>query len=95
MRRVPLAKTADRGYGTQHRAERAKWAPIVEAGQGWCAEIICIKRSRRIAPGEPWHLAHTEDRTAYRGPSHEACNVAEVNRRRARKMVRWVTSRTW
>ena len=101
-----LAKTAARGYGGQHQKLRAQWKPTVDAGHAWCTEVICLQPTRWIPPGTPWHLAHTPDRGGYRGPAHEQCNIAEVNRRRsdarrrARPPVRTVplplrTSRRW
>jgi NMD protein affecting ribosome stability and mRNA decay len=71
--------TTARGYGAAHRRERAKWQPIVEAGEAECAERICVKPSRLIDPevDADWELAHTEDRTGYLGPAHHICNRKE------------------
>lgn len=88
--RWPKGKTAERGYGGQHQAERARWSPVVAAGQAWCARC-----GQRIAPGQPWDLDHDDhDRTRYRGPAHRACNrkaggklgatIIHARRRRAR-----------
>jgi hypothetical protein len=91
--------TTARGYGSRHQAERARWQPVIDRGEGWCAEIICVKASRRIAPGEPWDLAHAPDRSGYLGPAHQECNRAEAGRRGNRKRWspprRWATSRRW
>lgn len=35
-------KTSARGYGSEHQRERARWAPIVAAGEASCAEAICL-----------------------------------------------------
>lgn len=64
-------------YGWEHQKIRAKWAPVVARGEGWCAEVVCLKASRHIEPGEPWHLAHTPDCTDYLGPAHAECNTSE------------------
>lgn len=99
-----LASTAARGYAGVHQRTRKQWEPIIQEGQGWCMEVICIKPTRWIKPGEPWHLAHTPDRQSYRGPAHAACNIAEVNRRRSKAKRKrralmaamdWRTSRQW
>ena len=96
--------TAQRGYGGQHQRVRAQWKPAVDAGQAYCAEVTCLEPSRWIQPGTPWHLAHDDGQRGYRGPAHERCNIAEVNRRRGgtrrRKVprpqpARWRTSRRW
>ena len=81
MRRRPLAKTTERGYGSPHQKARAHWAPIVDAGHGWCTEPVCLMDSRWIVPGTPWHLAHAAGQDGYRGPAHRRCNLAERNRR--------------
>jgi hypothetical protein len=92
-------------YGQAHRAERAKWVLIVDAGQGYCTAPLCLHRSRYIPPGSNWHLGHTADGLAYAGPQHEKCNTSDGGRRRhgppRRKMVktpavkRWRPTRAW
>jgi hypothetical protein len=75
----------ERGYGTRHKQERAKWEPKVAAGGVVCARADC---GRLILPGEPWHLGHVdEDRTRYAGPEHVKCNCGtskRANHRRSR-----------
>jgi hypothetical protein len=73
--------TTERGYGADHRAERKRWAPIVERGEVDCHAVICLHASRRIQPGQPWHLGHTPDRSAWTGPEHERCNTTEGAKR--------------
>jgi hypothetical protein len=63
-------KTSARGYGFRHQRLRARWAPKVAGGK-----VNCARCGERISPLEVWHLDHTDDRTGYLGPSHEACNV--------------------
>lgn len=65
----------------EHRAERKRWAPIVEAGNAECAEPVCVMPSRWIAPGSEWHVSHDPTGTRYIGPSHAACNVREAAKR--------------
>lgn len=79
-RRAP-ASAAERGYGAPHQAQRAELAPIIASGRALCAEVVCLEPSRRIAPDAPWDLAHTEDRSGYRGPAHSGCNQNEASRR--------------
>jgi len=65
-------------YGPAHRAERARLAPSVEAGEAECAELVCVMPDRWIEPGEEWDLAH--DRRVpgtYLGPAHVRCNRRE------------------
>ena len=64
-------------YGSAHRRLRAKWAPVVAAGDGWCSELVCVKTTRHITPDEEWHLAHTPDGSDYLGPAHAECNTSE------------------
>jgi hypothetical protein len=91
-------KTAARGYGGGHQRLRAQWKPAVDAGQAWCHAVVCLKPSRHITPGTPWHLGHTPDRTAWTGPEHSVCNLSDGavrgNRMRGR-VSQWVTSRQW
>ena len=63
--------TTARGYGWLHQRTRAAWAPLVAAG-----EVACARCGGWIAPGHPWDLGHTEDRTGYTGPEHRSCNRA-------------------
>ncbi|WP_374107425.1 endonuclease domain-containing protein [Nocardioides sp. cx-169] len=66
----------ERGYGADHEARRAEWAPIVAQGgvQCWrCREVL--------DPALPWHLGHDDhDRTKYRGPECVPCNTATAGR---------------
>lgn len=64
-----------------HRAVRAEWEPIVEAGDADCAELICLEPDRWIAPGSDWDLAHGDTRDEYRGPAHARCNRSEGGKR--------------
>ncbi|PXY33702.1 hypothetical protein BAY59_10800 [Prauserella coralliicola] len=69
--------TAQRGYGSEHQAERARLAPDVEAGLA-----VCWRCGQSIEPHEPWDLGHDDhDRGAYRGPEHARCNRATRGRR--------------
>jgi hypothetical protein len=68
--------STERGYGADHRALRAAWQPLVEAGQ-----VLCWRCGELIQPGEPWDLGHDDlDRSAYRGPEHRAHNRATKSR---------------
>jgi hypothetical protein len=88
--RAAAGSTTARGYGTPHQRVRARWEPVVAAGRGWCAELICLMPTRWIRPGTPWHLAHAPD-GSYRGPAHQRCNIAERNRRCGNRPRRWRT----
>lgn len=61
--------TGQRGYGRGHKAERARWAPQVDAGR-----VDCARCHEPIEPGRPWDLGHTDDRTGWTGPEHRSCN---------------------
>jgi hypothetical protein len=77
-----LAKTTARGYGLTHQKQRARWQPIVDAGDAYCQATICLMDDRWIPPGTTWDLGHTTDRTAWTGPEHTRCNRSEGARRR-------------
>jgi hypothetical protein len=66
--------TTERGYGNEHQRLKDKWRPVVDRGDAYCAQPICVMRTRWIPPGTPWALGHTDDRTAYLGPTHARCN---------------------
>ncbi len=72
-----LAKTTARGYGNKHQRERKRLRPIVEAGQAYCTEPICLMGDRWIEPGTLWDLAHNRDTGGHRGPAHIRCNRTE------------------
>lgn len=80
----PGGSTA-RGYGSQHQAERARWATVVEAGHGYCQAKTCTYPTRFIPPGTPWDLGHSDDRTRWTGPEHRRCNRADGGRKRHQK----------
>jgi hypothetical protein len=75
-KRNARAPRAARGYGKRHDQVRKMYEPVIAAGNGWCAETSCLMPTRYISPGEPWDLAHNEDRTGYKGPAHRRCNRA-------------------
>lgn len=77
-------------YGHAHQKERARWAPLVEAGDAYCAEPRCLMPTRWIPPGSPWHLCHDPSGTAYIGVGHAKCNTSEggIRGNRGRK-ARW------
>jgi hypothetical protein len=62
---------------TAHKAQRRRWAPLVAAGQ-----VCCVRCGLWIAPGTPWVLGHTDDRTGWIGPEHRACNRAAAGARK-------------
>lgn len=71
-------RTTAQGYGTAHQRLRAQWTPYVQAGV-----VHCWRCGEPIEPGTRWHLGHDDhDRTQYRGPEHERCNVSTRTRER-------------
>lgn len=74
-------KTAERGYGSEHRRMRESLRPVIERGDGWCMAAVCIMPSRWIAPGSRWDLGHLPDRSGWLGACHQACNRSEGGRR--------------
>lgn len=72
-------------YGAAHKRERARWRPVVEAGEAWCAELICLMPSRWIHPRARWQLAHDRANGGYLGPAHAKCNESEGARYGNRK----------
>ena len=75
-------------YGPHHEAGRAWWAGRIQSHGDLCSEPLCVRPSRRIDHGEPFHLSHDHELGGvhdYLGPSHPECNEAEAIRRG----VRW------
>ena len=65
-----------RGYDRDHDRLRADWAPKVATGA-----VTCWRCGDPITRGEPWHLGHDDnDRTTYRGPEHELCNLSAAGK---------------
>lgn len=65
-----------RGYGSEHKAERERWAPLVATGN-----VKCARCRIHIGTDEPWDLGHEDnDRSRYAGPEHAACNRATAGR---------------
>lgn len=68
-----------RGYGSRHQLERRRWLPEVANGL-----VACARCGRPIRTGQAWDLGHTDDRRAWTGPEHAACNRAAAARKRNR-----------
>lgn len=79
----PHGTTASRGYDNQHKRHRAALAPVVERGEAYCQQPVCVMPSRWIPPGSEWHLGHSDDRSEWLGPVHSICNTADAGRRGA------------
>lgn len=89
------AKTAARGYGASHQAERERRLAAYRPGDlcAHCGRPITwwpLKVARQLID-----LPHTTDRSGYLpGLAHRSCNRGEANRRR--NVVRtWQQSRLW
>lgn len=102
-------KTAERGYGAEHKREREKYRADVERGAEFCRRC-----SRWIPPAgigqcpkcgknhRGWDLGHADfDRGVWTGPEHVCCNRATAGRRfrvvakRAEPKPLRRTSRDW
>lgn len=65
-----------RGYDHKHRELRKQWAPTVATGN-----VACAKCKQPITTSQQWHLGHTDDRAAWTGPEHAACNLSDAGKR--------------
>ena len=90
-------QTRDRGYNASHRAERARWAPIVATGSVMCARQGPKCVGKPIAPDQDWDLGHTDDRTGWTGPECVPCNRGAGGTAGAHKtnQMRKVVRRPW
>lgn len=72
-------------YGWAHQQEREAWRPIVAAGQAYCAETVCLMKTRLIppawAPTQLWHVCHDPSGQLVIGVGHRRCNLSEAARR--------------
>lgn len=74
-----------RGYGVEHRRERARWERAIrERGA-----IPCTRCGRPITSDDAWDLGHSDDRTTWTGPEHAHCNRKAGQRNSARMRERW------
>ena len=78
----------------EHRDARAAMKRQLERdGHAYCAQPICVMRSRLITPSMRWCAGHNDAGTDYIGPVHQQCNVRDGARRaRARQnatTLRW------
>ena len=84
-------------HGTkEHKATHEAHARIVNAGNGWCTEVVCLMPTRWIDPDTPWDSAHDDTDPLgerYLGPAHAKCNRSaggkkgQANRNDA--VIRW------
>ena len=76
-------------YRYRHQQTRARLQPLVDAGEAYCTQPVCVMRSRWIPPGSLWDLAHDDSGTVTLGPAHRRCNrrdgAVRGNKMRARK----------
>ena len=87
-------------YGHEHRKVRAQLQRLIDAGQGLCAEPICLMPSREIPPGsgpDDWHVCNDPSGAKVIGPGHARCNESEAAKRgnAMRKPTTDVTTLTW
>jgi hypothetical protein len=57
----------------EYRAARKRLALQIKAGNGWCAQPICVMDARYIPPTTPsldWHVAHDDSGTVILGAAH-------------------------
>ena len=92
------ASTAARGYGYAHiklaAALLAAWQPgdlCTRCGKPMWQRWTVTRSGRRVSA---IHLGHTDDRTAYRGLEHAACNLRDgaVRGNRARTTANGATA---
>ena len=69
--------SSQRGYGSQHRNERQRWARRIAT----LGHIQCATCPTTIHDGDPWDLGHTTDRRSYIGPQCPPCNRSDGGRR--------------
>ena len=68
QKRQQRTSSTSRGYGASHRATRARLLAAFEPGQP------CAHCGRPMMTKQGLDLAHTDDRTGYRGLAHAECN---------------------
>ena len=84
-------KTAERGYGADHQADREKWAPLVAAGQVSCrrGKDCRFFPDTLIHRGQPWQLGHPDEECSDpKAPEHRRCNTGAPGLIRGRRSRR-------
>lgn len=83
-------------YGYQHRKVKAAMQREIDAGRGWCVEVVCLMATREIpphTPGRDWHVCHDTTGQVIIGPGHARCNTSEGavrgNRMRGETQLEW------
>ena len=82
-------------YRYAHQKERERLRPIVESGQAFCVEPVCLMPARWIQPGSKWDVCHDPSGTITTGPGHTTCNRSEGARRGNRMRGRLRPMTTW
>lgn len=79
--------TTERGYGAEHRSERANWAPLVSTGTVTCRRApfgLCVADDPVIRDGDEWHLGHPDAACpSPKAPEHAVCNTTAPHRHHA------------
>lgn len=70
-------------------------AELKRAGQGLCAEPVCVHRSRVILPWMDLHLSHNDAGTQTIGLSHSKCNLRAAALKARRIQAQPRRSRVW
>lgn len=79
--RPPGSRTQVKYTSPEHRqAVAAARAQLAAAGSGLCAEQVCVRPSRLIAPGMDLHLCHERSTGQVLGLGHAECNLSEAGR---------------
>lgn len=79
--------------GPQHKTPQYRHAyhalKAAQAAGQWlvCVEPQCVEPTRAIAPWQPAHVSHDPTGAIILGPSHQRCNITEVNERRRGKQT--------
>jgi hypothetical protein len=75
------SRSRSRKYGHAHAKVRAEHlAALKVAGSGFCAEVVCVHRTRTITADMDLHLCHDRRTGDVRGLGHRACNIREAAR---------------
>lgn len=81
-------KTAERGYGSSHQAEREKWAPLVASGRVTCrrGDACRLYPDTLIHRGQAWQLGHPDEECPNPiAPEHRIDNLSAPGRIRGKR----------